>query len=162
MQIETNLQAVDYPHPFDEVAAEIAANARRYVAILSPALDAAAFDTEALSDALRRLLLDSAQSEVRILLQSKAGVVGRGHRLLNLARRMPSRVKIRLLRDHPDWDDETIVICDRDTTLFRPPGSGDRAFLESEVRPAAEQRLELFDSLWRYSEEDPDLRLLTV
>jgi len=101
---------------------------------LSPELDRAAFDSEALADALRQLLLDSAQSEVRILIQSPAALLGRGHRLLYLARRMPTRVQIRRLRDHPDWDSQTMVICDRDSVLVRPDGSSERAFYEVEAR----------------------------
>ncbi len=162
MQTENTLKAVDYPHPFDEVAAELCSAARRYVAILSPELESAAFDTEALDDALRKLLRESAQSEVRILIKSAAALVGRGHRLLNLARRMPSRVHIRRLREHPEWKDETVMICDRDTVLFKPAGSLDKAFCETDARPAAEQHLDLFENLWRYSEEDPDLRALSV
>ncbi|MFV8817233.1 hypothetical protein [Haliea sp. E17] len=162
MQNETTFEAVDYPHPFDEAAARLCQSTRRYVAILSPELDPAAFDCEALADALRKLLTESAQSEVRILIRNPAAMLGRGHRLLYLARRLPSRIHVRRLREHPDWKDETVMIFDRDAVLFKPAGSLDRAFWEQEAPASAQQRLELFDSLWRYAEEDPDIRGLSV
>lgn len=162
MQNETSLETIDYPSPFDEAAAELCRDARRYVAIMSPELDPAAFDSDAFADALRKLLLESAQSEVRILVQTSAGLLGRGHRLLQLARRMPSRVHIRRLGEHPEWEGETVIVCDRNSALFKPAGSVDKAFREVDVRPTAERKLELFDNLWRYSEEDPDLRALAI
>jgi len=36
--------AIEYPHPFDEYAVELCRSAARYICILSPRLDHAAFD----------------------------------------------------------------------------------------------------------------------
>ena len=156
------IQGVAYPHPFDDLAVALCQTAARYVCILSPRLDAAAFDSDELASALSTLARSSRQTEVRVLVADTRGLVGRGHRLLQLARRMPSLVQIRRLSDHPDWKGQTVVVRDRDGVLYKPEGSEHDGFYEPESRASAAKHLELFEELWRYSVEDPELRTLSV
>ena len=156
------IQGVAYPHPFDDLAVALCQSATRYVCILSPRLDAAAFDRDALATALSALARSSRQTEVRILVADTRGLVGRGHRLLQLARRIPSLVQIRRLSDHPDWNGQTVVVRDRDGVLYKPGGSDHDGFYEPESRASTEKHLELFEELWRYSVQDPELRNLSV
>ncbi|RLQ20390.1 hypothetical protein DWB85_17730 [Seongchinamella sediminis] len=162
MSDEEFIQGVAYPHPFDELAVTLARSAARYISILSPRLERAVFDREELSMALSTLARSSRQTEVRILVADTRGLTGRGHSLLALARRMPSLVQIRRISEHPDWKGQTIVIRDRDGVLYKPAGSGHDGFYEPASRASALQHLELFDELWRYSEQDPELRALSV
>ena len=136
------IQGVAYPHPFDDLAVTLARSAARYICILSPRLDRAAFDREELAAALSALARSSRQTEVRILVADTRGLVGRGHKLLELARRMPSLVQIRRLSEHPDWNDQTIVIRDRDGVLYKPGGSDHDGFYEPESRSSTQQHLE--------------------
>lgn len=151
-----------YPHPFDALVVALCLSASRQLCILSPRLDHEAFDTPALSDALSALARQSRQTEVRILLQDSRGVVGSGHRLLQLARRLPSAVHMRRLAEHPQWNGETLVLRDRDGLLYKPAGSGHDAFYEPASRTAAQPHLELFEELWRHSDEDPELKSLRL
>ena len=90
------------------------------------------------------------------------GLMGRGHRLLALARRIPSLVQIRKIEDHPDWNGQTVIIRDRDGVLYQSGGAEHEGFYEPDSRVAAEKHLELFNELWRYSVQDPELRTLSV
>lgn len=153
---------VDYPSPFDEHVVELARGALRYLYILSPRLDRRAFDTPALAQALGDLVRESRQTEVRILVQDARGMVGRGHRLLQLARRIPSRVLIQKLEHHPEWRGQTLVIRDRNELLIKPGDSETEAFHYPDSRTAVQPQLELFEDLWRYSAPDPDLRTLSL
>ena len=153
---------IEYPHPFDELVVDLCASASRYVCILSPRLDHAVFDTQELASALSALARSARQSEVRILVADTRGVVGRGHRLLELARRIPSLVQIRRLNDHPDWKGQTVVIRDRDGVLHKPGSSDHDGFYEPDSRASAQKHLELFEELWRYATQDPELRNLSV
>lgn len=156
------LQGVDYPHPFSELAVALGTSATRYLCILSPSLDHAAFDNEALASALSALARNSRQTQVRILVANTSVIVGRGHRLLSLARRIPSSVLIRRLDDHPDWNGQTLVIRDRDGVLYKPGGSGSDGFYEPSSRASTERHLQLFDELWRHSVQDTNLRSLSI
>jgi hypothetical protein len=153
---------IDYPCPFDRYTTVLCESASRHVCIQSPGLDYAAFDNAELVDALSALVRRSRQAEVRILINDARAILGRGHRLLQLARRLPSTVRIRKLSDHPQWNNETVVIRDRDGVLYKPGGSDHDAFFEPASRASALRHLELFNELWRYSVEDPELRSLSI
>ena len=156
------ITGVAYPHPFAEMAAELCNSASRYICILSPYLDHEAFDTPELATALSALARNSRQTQVRILISDSRGLVGRGHRLLQLARRIPSSLAIQKLTEHPDWNGETIVIRDRDGVLYKPGGSGHDGFYEPDSRASTQKHLELFEELWRHSAQDTELRSLSL
>ena len=153
---------VEYPHPFAEMAVELCKSASRYVCILSPRLDHEAFDNPELAAALSALARLSRQTQVRILISDSRGLVGRGHHLLQLARRIPSSMTIQKLAEHPDWKGETIVIRDRDGVLYKPGGSGHDGFFEPDSRASTQKHLELFEELWRHSAQDTELRSLSL
>ncbi len=162
MSNDEERRSVEYPHPFDELVVELAASAARYLYILSPGLDHAVFDREPLVGALSRLARSSRQTEVRLLISDSRALLARGHRLLALSRRIPSVIHLRRLSDHPEWVGQTVVIRDRDGLLFKPGDARNEAFYEPASRAAVQPQLELFEDLWRYSDQDPDLRTLRV
>ena len=153
---------IDYPCPFDRYAISLCESAARHICIQSPTLDHAAFDNAELAGALSALARRSRQAEVRILISDPRSILGRGHRILQVARRLPSVVKIRKLTEHPQWNNETVVIRDRDGVLYKPGGSEHMAFYEPASRASTAQHLELFNELWRYSVEDAELRSLHI
>lgn len=156
------ITGVAFPTPFDRYTVALCESAMRHLAIQSPQLDHAAFDNSALVEAISALARRSRQAQVRILVSDARSLVTRGHKLLQLARRLPSVVHIRKLAEHPQWNNETIVIRDRDGVLFKPGGSDHDAFYEPDSRASTVRHLELFDELWRYSVEDPELRSLHI
>lgn len=156
------LTEVEYPHPFDDLAVELCQGAARNICVLSPGLDHAAFDNSGLADAVSTLARRGSQSQVRILISDSRSLVGRGHRLLQLARRLPSIVHLQKLDEHPDWNGQTIVIRDRDGVLYKPGGSNHEGFYEPNSRASAQRHLDLFEELWRHSVQDTELRSLTL
>jgi len=162
MSTEEFLQGVEYPHPFDELVVALAESAARYLYILSPRLDHAAFDSPELVAALSTLARDSRQTEIRILIKDSRNIVAQGHRLLLLARKIPSAVKFRKLEDHPDWKGQTVVIRDRDGVLYKPGDADHTGFYEPASRASTRKHLELFEELWRHSLEDTELRNLSL
>ena len=157
-----SLMSVSYPHPFDELAVELCSSAAREVCILSPGLDPMVFDTQELSDALGVLVRSSRQTRVRILVADSRDMVTRGHRILKLARRIPSSVQIKKLVEHPQWRAETIVICDRDGVLYKPGDSDRDGFYEPSSKASTKRHLEMFEELWRHGVEDVELRSLSL
>ncbi|NQX88858.1 MAG: hypothetical protein HRT77_09350 [Halioglobus sp.] len=157
-----HITGINYPNPFGVYAAALCNSASRYVRILSPQLDPAVFHNEQIANALKSLAKASRQTEVRILVSDTRPLISSGHPLLQLARRTPSNVMIRKLTEHPDWKDETIVIRDLDGVLFKHGNSDHDGFYEPASRAATQHFRELFDTLWRLSVEDPDLRSLNI
>jgi hypothetical protein len=156
------LTGVEYPHPFDDLAVELCSSAAREICILSPRLDHQVFDRPELVEAIGVLIRSSRQTRVRILVADSRALVTRGHRLLLLARRLPTSVHIQKQVDHPQWKGETIVICDRDGVLYKPGDSDHDGFFEPSSRASTQRHLELFEELWRHSEQDVELRSLSL
>lgn len=156
------LSGVEYPHPFDDLVVSLCEGAARQLCIQSPRLDHEVFDSPGLVQAISALVRGSRQTEVRILISDSRSLVGRGHRLLELARRLPSSVRIRKLEEHPDWNGETVVIRDQNGVLYKPGGADNEGFYEPDSRASTRRHLERFDELWRFSAEDPNLRTLSV
>jgi hypothetical protein len=152
--------AVRYPEPAATLALALAASARRRLAILSPALDPALFDAPALAEALTALCRRSRDAQIRLLVADGRGLAARGHRLLNLARRLPSSLALRQLEEHPAWPGDSLLVRDRDGLLALPAESRDRGSYDPGDRPGAASALERFEELWRQGRELEDFRAL--
>lgn len=157
-QRTTFLQGVSYPYPFDELAIGLCQTASRHICILSPTLDNKVFDNRELAEALSALARSGRQSMIRILVQDSRAIVQRGHRLLELSRRLPTKVKLHKLAEHPDWKDQTLVIRDRDGVLFKPGDADHKGFYEPDSPSSAVHHLDLFEELWRHSAQDIEFR----
>lgn len=151
-----------YPQPFSELVVAQAALARRELRVLSPTLDNRVFDNEDLVSAMRRLIRSGNLSHIKILVQDARAIVQRGHRLLSLTRRLPSRIEIRRLAEHPQWNGDTLVIRDRAGVLELPGSEADYAFYRPQDRPQAEAGINRFDELWRLGQVDPEFRALSL
>tara|TARA_R110002110_G_scaffold166675_1_gene367450 strand:- start:9455 stop:9943 length:489 start_codon:yes stop_codon:yes gene_type:complete len=162
MSNEQFLSGVEYPHPFDELAIQLCSSASRYVCILSPTLDHSVFDNAQLKDVLSALARHSRQTEVRMLVSDVRPLVARGHQLLELARRMPSKVHIQSLAEHPDWGGETVITRDRNGVLYMPADSNRGGFFEPASRASCQKHLDQFEELWRHSRQNPELRTLSL
>ena len=153
---------IAYRTDFSRHLIELASSASRHLAILSPALDAAVFDQRNVSDALAGLARRSRESMIRILVSDPRPIVQRSHRLLQLSRRLPSRVKLHCLARHPEWRGQTLVVRDNNGTAFKPGDSDHDAFVNSQSRAYAQGHAELFDELWRKSAPDPEFRSFSL
>ncbi len=149
-----------YPHPFDELTVELCTSARRYIRILSPQLDPEVFDNAALCDALSALARRSAKSEIRVLICDSQPMVQHGHRVLTLARRIPSLIRIQKLATHPELTGQTMVIRDMDGLIFKPGDSEHQGFYEPDSRAIVKDYVERFDEFWQRSVPDRNLRRL--
>jgi len=142
------------------VALDLARQCTRQLRLYSPLLDHELFDSDAFATALSELARRHRQSEVRLLIRDSRPLVERGHRLLDLARRLSSSVRIRLIDDRVDDLDESYLVADlRGVLCFdnREPESG---WADYNNQPLAESFRARFDQLWERAEESADLRSL--
>ena len=89
-------------------------------------------------------------------------MVKRGHRLLELARRIPTSVMIQKLSDHPELPGESFVLSDDNGTLYKPLDSDRDGFYEPDDRARAKPYIDRFDDLWLKSQPDSELRVLRL
>lgn len=153
---------VAYPRPFDQLVLAQLHHARRELRLLSPALDPRVFDGEPFLAALRQFIRESRLSNARVIVRESRPLVQSGHGLLQMARRLPSRVELRVLREHGDWNGDSQVIRDRDSLLTLPGGESSPALYAPDDRPRTERAVERYEELWRAAAPDPEFRALSI
>ena len=156
------LLRIGYPRPANQVVLAQAHLATRELRILSPRLDPRLFDQEALSVAIRALVRRGRMSRVKILVRDIRALIDRGHGLLGLAHRLPTGIEMRCLKEHPGWDDDTLMIRDRDSVLALPAGEEEPAVYRPQDRARAASAVDRFEELWRSGETDPEFRALAL
>jgi len=136
--------------------------AHRQLAILSPSLEDALFATRSFVAAVSELARRAAATHVRILVEDPRAIAEGAHRLLELARRLPSKIEIRRL---PDDDVEAhpgaFVVADEAAYWMMPDRDAFAGVSNVYDRVEARRLVELFDRLFARSVDDPELRLLT-
>lgn len=159
---DSYVRAVSYPELFSELAVSQARLARRELMLMSPNLDRSVFEREAFASALSTLVRETRRARIRILVRDVRSIVERGHRLLALSRRLPSAIEMRRLAEHPNWNNDTVVLRDRSAVLSYPGSDGATGSYRPGEPGRAETELTRFEELWRASVVDPELRSLSI
>lgn len=143
-------------------ATSMVRQARRTLDLVSRNLDAAVYDDAEFLEATKQLVLRSGRTQMRILVQDATPAVTRGHRLLELTRRLSSYMDIRVPgRQHANYN-SAFLIVDRMGTIFRPLADRyDGVVCFRNPREAGELS-ELFEEMWALADTDPNLRALKV
>lgn len=134
------------------------ADTSRQVDILSPQLESALLDNDALCEQLTRLARRGRHTRIRVLITEIKPIIETGHRLIALARRLKTAMEVRTLEFHPQWNGETVVLLDRSRGLVLK--ARDRQSRVIDSRTDARRLAEQFDRLWLASHPTPELRHL--
>lgn len=141
---------------------EVIESANRRLLILSPYLDHELFDKEPVIAALSALARSAPRVEIRILIFDSKPIVDRGHRIVELARRLDEKIKIQVLPESPGAQTSSYVCADLDGYWLLPAydkhdGVADLA------NPVTCKRLsQVFDIAWAKSIVDTELRTLRL
>ncbi len=134
----------------------------RSVRIYSQELDHALFDRADVTDALSAFVRHGPPARLQILIHSSSSIVSRGHQLLELARRLDSKIEIRKVPSELATDRASFVLAD-EQGYFLLPDHREHQSMANAFDPVQAERLsERFDYLWDRSEADPDLRVLRI
>lgn len=143
-------------------AVHMVEQAKRLLDIFTYDMDAPVYNQQPFLDAIKHLATRSRESRIRILLQNNERVQKQGHRLIELARRLPSVISIR----HPqkDYEDipENFLIVDQTGFIHRDLYSQYDAEAEFNDRLVAGKLVDFFSEVWERSEPDIELRRLSL
>lgn len=145
-----------------DAALAIAQLARRRLALFTHDLEPQLYGTAEFVAAVKDLALSGRMTEVRILLADSTRATKEGHRLLELARRLSSRIEIR--KPHRDYLDlaETFLIADEQGLLYRKLATRWEGFADTHEPLQAREQSKLFDEIWQRSQQDPETRRLGI
>lgn len=130
--------------------------------IFSRDLDASLYDQAPFLQALGALCLRNRRARVRILVQDPMTAVKRGHRLIELSRRLSSSIEIR--QPHPDYrqHNEAFLVADDCGLIYRPLSDRYEGSASFYTPVQAERKTAFFTEVWERSEAHPDLRRLYI
>jgi predicted GNAT family N-acyltransferase len=165
--------AADTPDPFHLVAdqgesacvaglLECLARPRRTLCLLSPLLDPLLFDRPEVVEAVSNFARNARNARMQILLRDSSLIVARGHRLVELARRLDSRLEIRRLPDDAGAQDLSFATWDTRGYWLLPDYREYQALRNFHDPVQAARLMEQFARLWARSAADPELRLLKL
>ena len=156
------------PHAFEDLPEarrallSIAGTAQRKISVFSPYLEHDLFDSDAMAQAFSEMARGHARAEIRILILSSKLIVSRGHRLLDLARRLDDKIRIRWLDEAANQDTSSFLCADTDA-YWLLPNFEHHAGIAEQYNPVTTQQLQsTFDAAWARSKEDPELRRLQI
>ena len=130
----------------------------RYVDIVTRELDRTLYDRTEFLDALQRVLLGSARARLRVLTQSIDRAVAYGHRLLDVARRMPTYVDIRLQSAEFSQYNAAYLIADRIGYTYRDAANRFDGVACFNGRTRADRLTHEFEQMWLSARGHPDMR----
>ena len=134
----------------------------RTVQIYSQFLDHALFDQLPVVDALSTFVRRGPPAQLQILIHSSQLIVSRGHRLLELARRMNSKIQMRRVPEELASDLHTCLMWD-ERGYWLMPDYREYEGLANLYDPVQAARLsERFGYLWNKGIEDSELRVLRL
>ena len=144
------------------ICAHMSAQARRELLIHDPALDPAVYDQGPFLQAVKRLALARPGLCVRALLQESRAAIQCGHRLLELARRLTSRIAIQCVADEDRDQLDAILIVDATGYVRRRLTDTADAVADYDDPPTARRWQLKFEECWERSRVDTELRQLFI
>ncbi|MEO8461511.1 MAG: GNAT family N-acetyltransferase [Dokdonella sp.] len=153
----------DAPSSARAAVLDILRGTRNELAIFSHDLDPVTLDTVDALDELKRIAILGAQARIRVLIRQPASAVVNGHRLIALARRLPSMIAMRTPTDPGDLQlTSSFIVNDRAGFTCRQQADRFEGTANLHAPGRHRQLLELFEQVWARSEPSVELRGLEI
>ena len=147
---------------YRRAAISLASQATKAICIFSYDLEPQIYNQIQFLDAVKELAIRSQHSCIRILLQDNARAQREGHRLIQLWRRLTSKIEVR--RPNPDYIEhhENFLLADETGYLHRKLHTQYEATVAFNSRLEARRLGGFFNEVWEHSEPDSELRDLRI
>jgi len=144
------------------ISLALASQCQRYLDIASRHLDPVLYDDDAFVEAVKQLALSHRYARIRLFIADSRPLVGRGHRLLQLAVRLPTFISVRgPAPQHRDFN-EAMLLADRTGYVHRRFSDRFEAAANFNDRRTSAALGERFDELWDRGVPDPEFRRLHI
>ena len=145
-----------------EVALALIKQTRRSLMIVSRELDRRVYDDAELVDAVKDLALGSRNANIRIVTQDVSQIVKQGHRLVDLVRRLPSYLEIRVpAKEHAGYN-SAFMLSDRVGVMVQTHADRYAGTANFNDRRIGDDLSKVFGEMWEPAKVPPDLRVLSI
>ncbi|MCU7959526.1 MAG: hypothetical protein KZQ58_05910 [gamma proteobacterium symbiont of Bathyaustriella thionipta] len=145
-----------------DISCAMAAQCKRSLQIFSYDLDALVYDQDLFLNAVKNLILHSPLARVEILLQDNRSVIHNGHRLVELMRRVSSKIEIRKPQKDYIGQLANMLIVDHVAYVYREHFERYDATADFYAPLSIKQACDFFKRVWEQSERDSELRQLNI
>lgn len=155
---QRQMQHFDRPHDARAHTLALLQQAQRSLCIYSVDFEPWLYHHSSMQVACTAFLLANPRNQLRILLRDVSRAVKEGHRLLTLARKLPSNCQIRKL--HPEYPSEAInfLLADNCALLVHPEPGQHSGYACYQDPSSVRLRQAQFEQAWNTSISDADLR----
>lgn len=147
---------------FRSAAQDLIQQTEQDLRILSVQLDPDVFDNTEITDCISALARKSRYTQIRLLVLESRQLSARGHRLLNLHRRLSSKIALRCSNTPAHDIKESLIIADQSAFIAQSIRDPDKCWGNYNNKPVAQSYIEYFDQLWEHATEDKNLRQLEI
>lgn len=134
--------------------------AARYLRLFSHDLDAALYDDRAFLDEVHRIAIGGGEIPVRVLLIDAEPAIRNGHRLIEMARHLTSRIQIRAVPAQFAHANEAYLLVDDCAYVQRPLATLYEGTADFNAPGEVRRMHKAFDAIWSLGEIHQDLRRL--
>lgn len=147
---------------FRRVVMAMAGQATHSIKLLSPLLDHKLFDRQELYEALSVLARRNKYTSVEILLYDSHRVVKNGHALLEIARRLPSSIGIRIVHPELRHLNHEYMLADEGGIIYRQDYENYEGYANFRDVTECNRLKRQFRAAWESGLQDPNLRQLKI
>lgn len=153
---------IDNEHALPELMDSLVGQARQRVWLYDQTLDHDLYDRQSFRDLLSWLARHHRNSEIRLLIHDDGPLVKRRHRVVELARRLPSAISLRLInQDYPPTE-QPFLLVDRTGVLFRHQFDRPEGFAVFADSGRVKLLAESFQRMWDTARPSFELRELPL
>jgi len=134
--------------------------ARRELLIFTRDLDPLYYDQQPFLDAVQRLALEVPRPSVRVLVMEPRPAVADGHRLIELARRLTSRIEMRRVGEDDRDRVDAFLVADGRGYCWRQFADRHQGQAEADAPQRARLLAVEFERMWERAVVDTELRRL--
>ncbi len=130
--------------------------------VMSRSLDHMVFDRSDIIEAFSKMVRRNRNTSVKILIYDSTKIIKHGHRLINLADRLPSKFSVRKIPKDFTIYNEGLVTADGKGFLFNPQSDRYEGSVSFNDQTKCAELDKTFTDLWHQSEIEPELRRVSV
>lgn len=147
---------------FQTMAIELAQQAKYNIYLISTDLEPILYEHPEFIEAISNLATANMRSHIHILVEDISLIIKRGHRLIDIMRKLTSKIKIRVT--HPDYPlpENRFLIIDQCGFLFRPDVDKYQGFANFNHPQAVKIHHDIYTRLWDHSQTSQELRSLNL
>lgn len=155
-------------HSFDnridnrEIILHLCRQTRQEIRIFTPDLESPVYDHPDLIRTLSTLATRHRQSAIRILVKDSGQAIKKGHRLIELSRRLTSSILIHRMPNNIENRDSAYLLADNAGFCHKNVGTLYTGQFNFNDKLKVRDLIKSFDEAWEQSRIDPEMRRLFI